>query len=361
MTPRERVLAVLNGEEPDKIPVMAYDFLRQGSQGGVFRRLVQRGLGIIRNVSTFKPTYRGMNFRLEDVTYTQTHYVENGIVKYRETFETPVGSVTGVMRLNPIAGEAPLLLGDYEEYLVKEAADWRVISYIFKGISDKLGTNYETFEREEDELGDNGICYGRVGKTPFQRAWVELAHVERAIIDFEEKPEELEEFIEIQRQLHSRQAEIAAESPAKFIDIVDNITDLTAPKYFREYCTPFYEIYSRALEGTDKVLGVHMDGRLDHLKREIGESPLRVIESFTVPPIGSVSLTEAKTLWPDKILFVNCPPHVNWGSSKEIRAAYEAIVEEWREKRGILIEHSEDIPSEKLEMNLSIALDVCGY
>lgn len=360
MTPRERVMAILNGEEPDKTPIMAFDFLRAGSQGGWLRRLVKRGLGVGRFVPPYKPTYRRMNFSLEDVRYTQTHYVEKGIIKFRHTFETPAGTVTGVMRNNPV-GEVPLSWGDYEEYFVKKPSDWRVMSYIFKGIFNKLTPNYTAFEREEDEIGDTGICYGFVGKTPFQRAWVELASLERAVIDFEEKPEELQEFIEIHRQLHTKQAEIVAESPAKFINIVDHITDVISPKYYREYCLPFYHIYSKALNGTGKLLGVHMDGRFGHLKKEIAESPLNIIESFTVPPVGSVSLTEARKLWPDKILFVNCPPHVNWGTPEEVKNAYRAILEEWGGKKGLLIEHSEDIPLEKLEMNLSIALDVFGY
>jgi hypothetical protein len=300
-----------------------------------------------------------MNFCFEDVRYTQIRYLENSITKIRHSIETPVGTITAVTRINPL--EVKLLRGGYEEHFVKEPSDWRVISFILKNILDNLSPNYEAFEREEDELGDTGVCYARIEKTPFQRAWVELASLERAAIDFKEKPEELLEFIKIQRQLHMRQAEIAAESPAKFIDILEHITNIISPKYYREYCIPIYEMYSKALEGTGKVLGAHMDGRFGHLKQEIGESHLKVIESFTVPPVGDVSLTEAKALWPDKILFVNCPPHVNNGTPEQVKDAYTAISEQWGGRKGLLIEHSEDIPLDKVEMNLSTALDVFGY
>lgn len=359
MTPRERVMAVLKGEEPDRIPVMAFDFLRIGSQGGWMRRLAKRGLGFTRLCHPYKPTYEGMNFYFEDVTYTQVRYVQKGITKIRHSLETPVGTVTGITRMNPF--EVQLLRGSQEEHFVKEPSDWRVMSYISKSILDNLTPNYEAFKREEDELGDTGVCYARMEKTPFQRAWVEMASLERAVIDFEDKPEELQDFIEIQRRLHMRQAEIAAESPAKFIDILEHITNVISPKYYREYCIPFYEIHNKALEGTGKILGAHMDGRFGHLKKEIGESCLKIIESITVPPVGDVSLAEAKSLWPDKILFVNCPPHVNNAAPEKVRDEYIAILEEWGGKRGLLIEHSEDIPLDKVEMNLSAALDVFGY
>lgn len=359
MNARERMMVVLGGEEPDKIPLMALDNLRVGSQGGWLRRLVKRGLGVVRFIPTYKPMYRYHNFYLEDVQYSQTHYIEKGVQKYRQTYETPVGTVTGVMVKNP--GEVSVSWDLREEYFVKEPRDWHVINYLFRGILDQLAPSYEAFGRNEDELGDTGIVYGIVGKTPFQRAWVELAGLERTCFDFEDKHEGFQEFIEIQRQLHMRKAEITAESPAKFIDVTDNITDVISPKYYTEYCIPFYEFYSEALKGTDKVLGAHCDGRLRHLIKEIGESPLNVIESFTIPPLGDVSLTEAKLAWADKMLFVNCPPHVNWGSPEEVKDAYAAILEEWGGKKGLIIEHSEDIPLEKLEMNLSVALDVLGY
>lgn len=360
MTARERVLATLNGEKPDKVPIMAFDFLRAGSQGGWLRRLAKRGLGITRFCYPYQPYYRGMSFYFEDVKYTQINYVEGGLRKYRQVLETPVGVATGVIRCNPIH-DVPFAWGAQEEYFVKEPSDWRVMTYIFNRILANLAPNYDAFMREDDEVGETGICFARVDKTPFQRAWVELATLERVAIDFAEQPEELVEFLAVQKKLHIRQAEIAAESPAPFIDIMDHITNVISPRYYRQYCNEYYRIYSEALAGTGKVLGAHMDGRFSHLKDEISQGPLQVIESFTVPPVGDVGLTEARNLWPDKIFFINCPPHVNNGSADEVRNAYIAIQEERGDCKGLLIEHSEDIPLGKVEMNLSVALDVFGY
>jgi hypothetical protein len=361
MTARERILACLNEEEPDKIPVCAWDYLRLGPQGGWKRRLSARGMGIIRHVPLHKPAFRVryIDPHLEDVKYIQIHYVEKGLLKYRHAFETPVGTITGVIRKNPM--EVDLVADSQEEYFVKERSDWRVVNYIFKGMLAKLAPDYDYFERVDDELGDTGFTFGVVGKTPFQRAWVELATLERTLIDFEEQPEELKEYVEIQRKLHTRIAEIVAASPAKFIDITDHVTDITPPVYYREYCMPFYEIYSKALKGTDKVLGSHMDGRFGHLKKEVAEAPFKVVESLTVPPVGDISLTEAKSIWPDKILFVNTPPHLALADREEVRKGYVALAEEWGSKKGLLIEHSEEMPLEKVEAHLSAALDVFGY
>jgi len=45
MNIRERVYLLLNGEEPDIIPVLASDTLTLGPTGGWIRRLQKRGLG----------------------------------------------------------------------------------------------------------------------------------------------------------------------------------------------------------------------------------------------------------------------------------------------------------------------------
>jgi hypothetical protein len=50
MTARERIIAVLNGEKPDKTPIAAFDLLRIGSQGGWVWRLVKRGSACYRRI-----------------------------------------------------------------------------------------------------------------------------------------------------------------------------------------------------------------------------------------------------------------------------------------------------------------------
>lgn len=362
MTPRERIMAVLNGEEPDKIPVLNWS--PSLIPGGWYRRLAKRGLGTLGLVHLYLPTMEeavagGHNPHLPDVKYTQIHYIENGIEKYRHTLETPVGHITGVKAVYPLP--IPIWVPHTEEYFVKQPSDWRVVNYISKGVLDKLAPAYEVMERTQDELGDSGIVLCIIDRTPWQRAWLDWAGLERAVIDFHEQPEEVQEFIEIQTRLHTRLAEFAAECPAKIIDFGENMTDVTSPKYFREYSMPIYEIYGKQLEGTGKILGAHMDGRFGKIKKEIAETPLNVIESFTVPPVGDVSLAEAKKIWPDKMIFMNCPAHLHWAEPEEVRKGYEALADEWGSKKGIILELSEDVPPEKVEAHLSAAMDTFGY
>ena len=363
MTPKERLLAVFSGKEPDKVPVCVYQIMLAQYPGGWYRRLKKRGLGIIRPSGFYRPvwslTMGRPNPHLPDVKYTRTDYYDKGLWKCYLTYETPVGSVSCVWMANPVAHVTTIETP--EEYFVKQPSDWRVINYIIKRILNALAPSYRSFIRGEDEVGDDGIAIAFLGYTAWQKAWIEMAGPERAVIDFHQQPEEVQEFIDLHRQWHARLAEFAAASPAPVVDIADNISDMTSPRYFREYCNPIYEIYSKQLEGTGKPLGVHMDGRLGSMRKEIAQSTLNFIESFSVPPTGDISLTEVKELWPDKMILMNTANHLSWAEPDEVREGYESLAAEWGSKKGLILELSEQLPPEKVESHLSAALDAFGY
>ena len=353
MTPKERILSVLNGEEPDRIPVCVHAQMLTQYPGGWYRRLKERGLGLIRPAGFYRPvwvlTASRPNPHLPDVKYTRTDYAEKGVWKCRLIYDTPAGSITGVWMANPAAHlttiETP------EEYFIKQPSDWRVVNYIIKGIVDGLAPSYRSFTRAEEEIGDDGIAIIFLGYTAWQRAWIELAGPERAVIDFHMKLDGVQEFIDLHKRWHTRLAEFAADSPAKFVDIGENISDMTSPNYYREFCKPIYEIYSKNFEGTGKVLGVHMDGRLGSIKKDIGETPINVVESFSVPPTGDISLTEVKNIWPDKKIFMNTASHMAWAEPAEVREFYEFLADEWGSKKGLILELVEQLPPDNQSQN----------
>ncbi len=360
MTPYERHLAVINGEEPDRVDVQFATGLRGGPNHGMLKRLTARGMGITTIVPPYKPMYffdHMINPFLKDVSYSQKYYSENGIWLIQHKYETPVGSIDSIVGINP---NDNLLTHSSRTHFVEEVEDWVVINYIFKQMIDALKPNYDEIAGDQADLGDGGTTIAVVDKTPFQRAWIELASMERTAYDFIEKPAEFLEYIDIQHRFHQKAAEITAECPAQHITLIDNITNIISPKNYREYCMPYYDIYTRALSGTGKKFAVHFDGLLRHIHEEIRESSFDILDSFTVPPTGNISLTEAKEFFPEKILAVNLPPHLAFASMDELHEGYQQILDDHGSK-CLIIEHVEDLPEAALEKHLIAALDVCGY
>jgi hypothetical protein len=52
--------------------------------------------------------------------------------------------------------------------------------------------------------------------------------------------------------------------------------DVVSPQRFRDYVAPIYRRIRRAVAGTGKLTGAHMDGRLQALVKEIGEADLDI-------------------------------------------------------------------------------------
>jgi hypothetical protein len=360
MTPFERHRAVLRGEEPDRVDIEAAAALRSGPEGGWMRRMAERGMGITHIVPPYRPMFffdTIVNPYIRDIEYTNAVYFEDGRWKTRHSFATPVGTICSVVGKNP---DLNLGTGSVQEHFIKEKKDWKTICYLFRRMYETLEPNYEEVRRDQDTLGQSGTTIGVVDRTPFQRLWIELASLEDTIFAFHDMTEEVQEFLDIQFMFHRRAAEITAGCPLQHIHIIDNITNTISPDLYRKFCMPVYDIYAEQFRGTDKVLSVHHDGLLSHIADEIAEASFSVVDSFTVPPVGDVTITEARKKWPGKRLSINLPPHLAYARTDQLHEAYEAIVAEWGNK-CLIIEHVEDMPEETLERHLSAVLDVCGY
>ena len=360
MTPFERHLAVINGEEPDRVDVVFATGLRGGPNHGMLRRLTARGMGITHIVPPYKPMFffdHMINPFVKDVSYSQKYFSQNGVWMIEHRYETPLGTVDSIAGINP---DDDVLSHSPQTHFVKEVRDWAVINFIFSKMIDAMLPNYDELRGDQEDLGMDGTTIGVVDKSPFQRAWIELASMERTAYDFKEQPPEFLEYLDIQCRFHLKAAEITAGCSAQHITLIDNITNIISPKYYREYCMPYYDIYTKALAGTGKKLAVHHDGLLRHIRNEIRDSSFDILDSFTVPPTGDISLTEAKEFFPQKILAVNLPPHLAFASMEELHRGYEQIIEE-HGKKCLIIEHVEDLPESALENHLTAALDVCGY
>ena len=100
--------------------------------------------------------------------------------------------------------------------------------------------------------------------------------------------------------------EIAARSPAEFVDFPDNITaPMIGAERFREFCVPFYDELAQMLG--DRPVYVHMDGDLKGLWEPIGACAVRGIDSLSPPPDNDTSAGAAVSMWPEMRVWVNFP------------------------------------------------------
>jgi EAL domain-containing protein (putative c-di-GMP-specific phosphodiesterase class I) len=97
-----------------------------------------------------------------------------------------------------------------------------------------------------------------------------------------------------------------------------------------------------------------MDGRLRGLLPEIGGAEFDIMEAMTPPPMGDVSVKEAREAWPDKALWINFTSPVHLQPPAAIETHTRQLLAEAGGRRGFAISVTEDAPVEALEKSLAV-------
>jgi hypothetical protein len=211
----------------------------------------------------------------------------------------------------------------------------------------RLVENYQAIRELEENLGGDGLALAWATRSPYQQMFIELMGIERLVLD---RADGLPEFLSLREALEEQHREIyrlAAESPATLIWCPDNLTDLVAGRQaFEAYYVPYYNRVAQVLREAGKVMVAHMDGRLASLVEAIGRTEIPVIEAFTPPPMGNVSVGEAKAAWPEKTIWANYPGSVFLREPEEVREFTVGLLGQAMPGGRFILGVTENIPQE---------------
>jgi hypothetical protein len=340
MNIRERILTALNWGEPDRIPLTIYDWmLPRGSRERILR---DAGVGLI-----LRPPAHFVEHR--DVSIVTKEYWESGKKYIRKTIKTPMGEVYQI--LEPESSYDTSLW--IKEHFIKTPEDYRVME-IF--INDAVyHDNFDYLREATRRIGADGLVYVRIAKVPIQEILYQMMGLERFSIDYHERRDLFDSLHNTMLKRYDELFALAAAAPVEIILFGDNITsDVVGKDRFRNYCMPVYRQMKAALSGTGKKLAVHMDGRLASLKEEIGKAEVDIVEAITPPPMGDVSIKEARKIWPDKALWINFTSSMHIESAETIADHTRQLLAEAGTKKGFGISITEDAPVEDLEKSLGV-------
>jgi hypothetical protein len=97
-----------------------------------------------------------------------------------------------------------------------------------------------------------------------------------------------------------------------------------------------------------------MDGRLRSRVDAIAAAEFDIVEAMTPPPMGDVSIREARRRWPRKALWINFTSSMHIEPPAAIEAHTRELLAEAGDKRGFGISVTEDAPVEALERSLAV-------
>jgi len=323
MTLREHALAAVRGARSDRVPFTCY-------QG-----LLPEGGAEIENLCLVTSA-RVANVETPGVTISSEEIAPG---RRRERMETPWGALTRQVETESGYGSSWT-----KQHWIQRAEDYEIIERVIRGAT--VSPTPEPYRQAREALGERGVVLAWTARAPLQRLWIEYTGIERLAYDLADYPQVVEGVLDAMLEQSRRLMEVAAESEAELIWLPDNITgEVAGPQLFERYLIQYYREMCELLLPAGKIPCCHMDGMLGPIRDSIGASGLPVIEAFTPPPDGNLSVAEAATAWPEKTLWLNFPSSVHLRDSDEIVRTTRALVSEAREHGGFLVGVTENIPS----------------
>jgi len=341
MTPRERIQAALHGEWADRVPFTIYGNMLP--RGEVERSLRNEGLAIIE----WNQPYR-IETPHVDVVFRE--YYEGGVLTRRETVRTPVGEVTSVEKC-----DARSYSGWWRvEYPIKRPEDYKVWEFVVHDTT--YIPAYEAFVLMQDRLGQDGYVFGHglpTVQVPMHYMMVELLGLERFSLELYDRPSDVLQLHDLIWQKHKEALAITVESPAELVEVGTNFHQaMMGPKLFEQYYMPYMNEWAEELHAAGKLAATHIDGDWHSLIPIVASSKLDVIEAISPPPMCDVSVAEARTALPDKVLWVNFPSAVHVSADEVIRAVTEQVLREAAPGDRFLFGVTEDVPETEWRRSL---------
>ena len=355
MNPKERLMAVLRREEPDYIPFTLYAETLKLVGLAIYepwRKLLDQGLSLFAALAVQTHKVKCPNASMDIMHHYKT-----------QTSWSPVDLMISMNKPHEISGEIKTPIGtdkffavmesmDLSEMLpwfpedgffIKTLEDYEIFTYLIE--DSEYTPYYDDVNEFQMIIGDYGIVPTFVPKSPFQ-SMIMLLGPHRLAIDYYTHRKE---FNELYNAIYKKELEvykIAAESPAEVVWAPDNVTGLiTSPKFFKDYSLKFYNEVADIFHKHDKIYVVHMDGELKCLADLIAETRIDAIESFTPPPVGDLTIKEAKEKWKDKVIWSNFPEPVCLQGQREVKKTTQKMLKEAAPGNNFILGISEGFPS----------------
>lgn len=323
MNDRERLLTILDGRPPDRIPwiprlLLWYTAHRMsGTLPARWRdaslREVEHDLGV------GTPARDGKIFRVVDekVEVVTRREGNREITEYH----TPVGSLRRVMRHSEDLDRIGLP-GRIEEYPLKGPADYRVWEWIWQ--HRRWQPDYEAYRAYDAEIGTDGLPMVPIGDVPLHEFLENGAGYEYAFYHLTDHPREVEHLLETMREVErERMWPVVLGSPARLVLHGQHLSSqFTPPHYFDRFIAPYYAEFVPLLQEHRIAVAMHADNDTSTILGHIERAGWDMVECFVTAPMVPVTLEEARAAWGDRVII--------WGGLPSLLLSPSVPEEEFR-------------------------------
>jgi len=310
MTNRERLVAILEGRSPDRIPWIPrlqlwYNANRKwGTLPEKYRdgslRDIERDLGMgtpARSGRVFTAAVKNVDTRVHRKgREVLTEYV------------TPVGTVS-TLQTGSLELERAGLGGRVLSRMIERPEDYEVVEYIIEHT--EVTPAYEEYEQYDEEIGEDGLPMVSAGDCPMNQILREYLGFERGYLELYDRPGKVEHLLTVLTEHHRRIDRIVAASPARLIlKGVHFDSTMTPPPIFEQYFTPYLREVADLYHERGKTLAYHADADARLLLHLVLEAGLDMAECFVTEPMVPCTLREAREVWGTDVIIWGGIPSV---------------------------------------------------
>lgn len=349
MTPRDQLLAIVNGVRPDRVPwfgdldYWASALIAKRERPVDFRESVaylqwHRELGVGFYLQGYFPFK--LRFDVKEREWRE------GNRRFRE-LKTPLGNLRECWEYLPASyTEAPV------EHFIKSEKDLPVLRYVYEHTS--CEPDYDYAFRRREQIGDQGVLLCYLPKSPFMHLSVLEAGITAVTFTEVNAPEEFAETLAAMKKIFAAAARIAVDSPAEMLMIPENLSsEMIGPRYFEKYVRGYQEEWFREIAEAGKTSFVHMDGTLRGLLAREASTGVRVIEAMTPLPVGDLAIER----WAE---VANSSRTILWGgipgsyftshvSDEEFERHVRAVLEVMKSAPRFVLGVADQVPPDALE------------
>lgn len=330
MNMRERMLAIVQGRMPDRVPFVQYTGIA-APNAEIWDVIGRENMGLLKWSAVHKTDAPNCRWESESIEV-------NGVRGVRNTLHTPKGTIWEERLIDPVFGSSAS-----RRHFVQSREDYLAVMAYFEDMV--VSENLDHYMNDARELGDDGLPHTSMIRTPFQQLWIQWVSLEDLCVHMIDWPDLLADVIALMRLRLRDIFEIVRKAPIPYIVFPDNITAPTIGEwYFREHCVSCYRELAEMLSDRDIPIFVHMDGDLKPLWDAIAESGVRGLDSMSPPPDNDTSAGDAARVWPEMRIGLNFPSSVHLSSAEVIRETADRILAEAGHTGRLQIQISENVP-----------------
>ena len=312
MTNRERLLAIMEGRLPDRIPwIPRLQIWYEANKRGGTLPDAYRGMSlreVERAVFGGTAARDAIIYRIEiDDVEIRTHQVS--AMETLTEYVTPVGTVTTRFRSTDHLRRQGIQDAEVG-FMLKRREDYPVVEHIIEHT--RYTPTFEEYEAYERDVGEEGYPMVNCGDCPMHHWMRALVGYDQAYFHLNDYPSEVERLVGVLTD-HYKQTvwKQMLDSPARLLMHGHHLSSqMTPPPIFEQHILPYYEELSPKLRERGKVLALHGDNDTRHILSHIERAGFGMVECFATEPLVQTTLAEARTAWGDRVIIWGGVPSV---------------------------------------------------